>query len=698
MATWSIEHIPANGGASTFASLGVWGFASLQMQFVNWGIDQAAVTTRGGSIAFEAAQFAYLDKLVVWRNGARFAHFWITGLGTSYQVQESRTYTLSGPAWWLAQYALEDTSNITLYTAGAYIALGMASAIAAGAPVACHASLSAALDIGCPDVRSAGTVLALVQEAARHVPFSSGWWDCSGEIPVLTASRRSAGDSTTLTIGTDPIESFGLTPLPDQQVKSVCIQFGWTGSSSYYLECAGTDYTKSGPNRVQVTLNYATPAAALQAAGCGVASKYYVDMAAIPWGGSINLHAAEPADITPIRPGRKVNLAGGLAEWATMDALVQSVVWSVSPETNDLCTLNLGAPDQLGIQEYFDLRAAVGSSAAGESAAEPVSSSDPTPGTYDDLNGGTGGGTPGGSIVAQARGGAWALCGHAEITRDGTYRVGSDGYLWHGAPIVASTPPRRYRRWAGTGSITSTYYSVDCSVVVDVGSVCTASGAQVYTPGAACALSQNDAAGMYLGVDRREDYTRTTMSITPETGGCMAVNAGYSARITGSQLWALTGEDTDGDAIGRMLATEPEWASGATAIRTVRTDGVTGIYREARYRTEHSEDVGQQIWIEGQWVDGVWIAGHYKTAQAKATYATLVGLSPWQRYRVTVALESRPVDSAGAPTGSGEWSADGMRQHYILANIDGEGGFDWQTIEPTAGYETRIASSTVEVT
>ena len=61
MATWSIEHIPANGGASTFASLGVWGFASLQMQFVNWGIDQAAVTTRGGSIAFEAANGNYIE-------------------------------------------------------------------------------------------------------------------------------------------------------------------------------------------------------------------------------------------------------------------------------------------------------------------------------------------------------------------------------------------------------------------------------------------------------------------------------------------------------------------------------------------------------------------------------------------------------------------------------------------------------------
>lgn len=697
MATWSIEHIPANGGASTFASLGVWGFASLQMQFVNWGIDQAAVTTRGGSIAFESAQFAYLDKLVVWRDGVRFAHFWVTGLGAAAQMQESRTYILSGPAWWLAHYALEDTSNITLYTAGAYIALGMASAIAAGAPVACHASLSAALDVGCPDVRSAGTVLALVQEAARHVPFSSGWWDCSGEIPVLTASRRSAGYSTTLTIGTDPIESFGLTPLPDKQVKSVCIQFGWTGSSSYYLECAGTDYTKSGPNRVQVTLNYATPAAALQAAGCGVAAKYYADMAAIPWGGSINLHAAEPADITPIRPGRKVNLAGGLAEWATMDALVQSVVWSVSPETNDICTLNLGAPDQLGIQEYFDLRAAVGSSAAGESAAEPVSSSDPTPGTYDDLNGSTGGSAPLGSIAVQARGGNWSLGGFAacdgtEPSRRWLTRTGSGTIRWDGdtgwqcgslACAHLYTLSGSQHCDASTlvcdGQIQRTYAGTGPGI--GVGGYCLSSPVSPSTW--QCGCGDLWSCGMLGDVQ----------SATPTVGTRVPETAGWS----GAHVATLSDEDTSDNAIARLMATSPEWTSGQTAIRTIPTAGITGVYREMRYRTEHAETSGQQIWVEGQWVDGAWVPGHYRTASTSTTYPTLTGLSPWGRYRVTIPLESRPVDSAGAPTGDGSWTAAGTRQHYILADIDGEGGVDWQTVEPIAGYETRIGSSLVEV-
>ena len=136
----------------------------------------------------------------------------------------------------------------------------------------------------------------------------------------------------------------------------------------------------------------------------------------------------------------------------------------------------------------------------------------------------------------------------------------------------------------------------------------------------------------------------------------------------------LSGADDSTTAIARLLSGDPEWATGVTAIRTIPTTGITGLYREARYRTEHTEGTGESA----------------------VTYPTLEGLEPWQRYRVTVTSESRPVDSAGAPTGDGSWSAAGTRTHYILANLDGEGGIDWQIIEPTAGYETRIASTLVE--
>lgn len=293
------------------------------------------------------------------------------------------------------------------------------------------------------------------------------------------------------------------------------------------------------------------------------------------------------------------------------------------------------------------------------------------PGTYDDLNGGIGG-TPVGTIAVEARGGAWSLCGHGEITRAGTYRQASDGYEWHGAPVVASVPPRRYRRWAGAGTVTMTYYYPGCvSEYPTQPPAITAVGAHVISADT-CDATQNDAAGMYLGEDRREDYTRTSMAISVDTGGCIPVNAGYHARVSGSQLWTLTDEDTDDDAIARLIATDPAWARDTTGIRTIRATGVVGLYRELRYRTEHTEGTGESA----------------------VTYPTLTGMSPWWRYRLTVNLERRPVDEAGSATGP--WEDAGERTHLFLADIDGEGGVDWQTVEPPAGYELRVADTLVE--
>ena len=698
MATWSIEHIPANGGASTFASLGVWGFASLQMQFVNWGIDQATVTTRGGSIAFEAAQFAYLDKLVVWRNGARFAHFWITGLGLSAEQSESRTYTLSGPAWWLNQYAPGDTSNVTLYTAGAYIALGMGAAIAAGAPVGCDSGVSAALNIGCPDVRSAGTVLALVQEAARHVPFSSGWWDCSGETPILHASRRSALSTVTIALVTAAVETFGLTPIPELQLKSVRIRFGWTGGASYYYDTAGTGSDLSGPNRLQCALNYGTQAAALEAAGCGVAEKVFADMSALPWSGAVNLHATEDTDIDPIRPGCALNLTGGRDEWTTMGALVKSVDWFVSPEVNDCCTINLGAPDNLGIQDYFELRSSVGSGAAAESDAAPVDPSSPIPGTLADLNGtSTGGGEPGGSIPVQSRGGAWELKGWPE----------------RGAPSV---PPKRYLCNMLSGT---TYYACEAHDVFpactvedhvwgantfdpDTGAVTNGAYTQV-GPVSGCCLGGSpesfdpDLVGgdgyPYSAVSGTvQTVTRTTVRYDPPASW-----PAHTTAFSGFIQSVLSNEDTPSSAEARLFAAAAWVGGGATtAIRTVPTTGITGIYRRIRYRTEHTAAASSSHWVFGAWVDGVWVPGHSVTVSESTVYPTLTGLAIWSRYRLKIVLQKRPVDAAGAAAGD-YVTGETIYSAPFSTDINGEGGVDWTEIEPEAGYETAIQSATPEL-
>ena len=276
-----------------------------------------------------------------------------------------------------------------------------------------------------------------------------------------------------------------------------------------------------------------------------------------------------------------------------------------------------------------------------------------TPGTYDDLNGTTGGGTPEGIIAVQARGGAWTLVGFQEYTP-------TDG-------SGLSAPPKRYLREAWSGGN-------NCDPAVFA-------GARTVNPATGETTDSTTCNGMAVAYDmygrpsclyfantygsRVETLTRTVCTIAFSGGNEYCTNTGAWVRTLGN-------EDTADSAVQRLLATAVEWSSSATtAIRTVPTTGITGLYREARYRTEHT------------------------AGDPAVTSPTLIGLSPWQRYQLTITLESRPVDEAGTPTG--DWAESGTRTHYILANLDGEGGIDWQVVEPTAGYETRIASTLVEV-
>lgn len=676
MASWSIEHIPAGGGDPVVASLATWGFAGVQIQFVNWSTDQASITARGGSIAFDAAQFGYKDKIVIWRDGVRFFQGWIVGLGLTAQAQESRTYTLAGPSWWLEHlpftwptWPAKEELSLGERASFRWLQFAMNSAIAKGAPIAKAADNYAPFILPTPDLRASSNCLEVIQRVARLHPMSAGFWDYSGEVPVFTASLRAALTAQTVTIGED-IETLGFTPLPDQQVESVHIAYNYTDTFGAHTvhDTAGTEPYGYGPNKLHIAVDVETYVLASEAQSAGIATLLYASLSPLAWSGAVNMHETG-ASLPVILPGSALSVAGGRAEWATMSTVVQSVLWSVSTGANDICTVSIGAPEHLGPQDYLEF-ARAGTLAASSAANNPSPydpptppSDDPgTPGTYDDLNGGTGGGTPSGSIPVQSRGGLWALKGLPEWTD-------------------ISTPPRRYLTKQMAGA--STAANTGCTTTLSAWGASTLDPAMdtwaesaycqfdpVQSEGG-CVIDSGDPIPLTQGSiglfspSWSQSYTRTVATVYP--------TASLWTSSSGAHTATLTSEDTDSAAIHRLLASAPAWGEATTAIHTIRTDGITGVYREARYRTEHT-------------------AGDPAVA-----YATLTGLEPWQRYQLTVKLESRPVDSAGAPTGDGSWSAAGTRTHYIGANIDGEGGIDWQTVEPTAGYETRIASTLVEV-
>ena len=672
MATWSIEHIPAAGGDPTIASLATWGFAGVQIQFENWGKDMAAITARGGTIAFDAAQFAYKDKIIIWRDGVRFFHGWVTGLGLTAQAQESRTYTISGPSWWLEHlpftwptWPAKEELSLGERASFRWIGFALDAAIAKGAPIAKDSGNYAPFILPTPDIRASSNCLEVLQRVARLHPMSAGFWDYSGETPIFRAVLRAGLTPTTIALGTDAVETLGFTPLPDQQVESVHIGYNYTddyGTHTVHNTAGDTPYGY-GPNKLHISVDVDTAALASEAQSAGIAPLLYASLSPLAWSGAVNLHETS-ASLPVVLPGNALSVTGGRAEWETMSTVVQTVVWSVSDAANDLCTITIGPPERLGPQDYLEF-ARAGTLAASSAANNPSPWEPPTPptidpgdpGTYDDLNGSTGGGTPEGIIAVQARGGSWSLGGYSSF----------DG----------SAPTRRWLRADMAYSVT-----YDCGGGADTE---TRSAYGVYDPANFAAGPSGENLSSLNGWSSDgffcsdffpyvKSATTATATATPGTyvsiGFCCGSQYPYTL-ISGSDVQTLSSEYTADDAIARLLAGSPEWGATTTAIRTIPMTGITGLYREARYRTEHT------------------------AGDPAVTTPTLIGLSPWQRYQLTVTLESRPVDEAGTPTG--DWAAAGTRRHYFIADITGEGGIDWQIVEPTAGYETRVASTLLEV-
>lgn len=680
MSTWSLEHIPAAGGASTFGSLKVWGIESFAWQRVNWGVDTLTVSVCGSAPAFSSAIWSYLDKIILWRDGVRFAQAWCTFSQANVQPHQTRTYTLQGPGWFLTQYAPSYDTYITIYTAGAYMALALGNAVAAGAPIAYASSVAAAIDVECPEVRTSSTILELLQRACRYAPLSAGWWDYSGETPVFHAARR--GDLTALDLERSSYvsEPFSLAPRYDLQLKSVRLQFGWSGSTSYYYDTAGTDVELQGPNRLRVALSFSTPEAALKAAGAGIAAKLMADLGPLCWTGTIPLHDGA-SRIPDIRPGIAVNLTGTgcREEWATMAAVVQQVTYAHQLGT-DTASVELGVPEHLGPQDYLEfasLAAQSSASAAGEDDIyqDPASA---VPGSLDDLNGTNEQiGTPGGSIAVQSRGGTWTLCGY----------VPYDG--------IEDSPPTRYRTETPAGTVVRRDYDwmhttllatrTDTPIGPRSWDGCTAPTAslwqRVQTAGGYCEAGTS-------GIDEPPSTAAPVLVahlVRTCTNTCGAIGNGYGCcgnalgncgiEYCGNATRTLSDPDTPEAAWQRLLSTSPAWTTSPnTAIRTVPATGITGIRRELRYRTEHTTGTGP----------------------GAVTSPTLTGLSRWTRYRLAVHLQRRSVDETGSATS--DWvDAETVHSPAWVTDIDGVGGIDWQVIEPDTGYETKVATTEVEL-
>ncbi|OQC18675.1 MAG: hypothetical protein BWX69_03266 [Planctomycetes bacterium ADurb.Bin069] len=395
----------------------------------------------------------------------------------------------------------------------------------------------------------------------------------------------------------------------------------------------------------------------MEAVSYGIAAHLLAALGPLAYAGSISL-VDDISALATARPGLAINLLGGRTEWATMAGVIQQVALSVVAESESL-TVTWGAPRHLGIGEWLDISRHAGDGLGG--AVDPdrlpdgPTSTDPQPGTYDDLNQ-TPPAVPAGNIAIQTRGGTWAKCGF----------VSFDGTL----------PTRRWRRidcsasWIGecsTGAFSSGYSS--WAEYVPSGVSC---GSPTGSPGAVFGHGDEYS---FCGVDH-EPFAKTPTKATATATAGTYISIGWCCGSTypfalssGTATATLSMEDGEEAAYARRFAVS-DWADSPTeAIRTVPETVATGIRRSLRYGTYN----------------------------AAGEYTPLTGMAPWATYRLHAVLERRPVDESGAATGDGAWSPAGdSYSPPWITSLTGTGGATWVEIEPTPGYATRIASVSPE--
>lgn len=671
--TWSISHTPAAGGSATTYALADHDITGIAIEFVNWGMDTASITVARGSPAFAAAAFAYRDKIVILRDGVAFFVGWVTGLGLSAEAEpQSRTYTLSGPSWWLANLPYvwpywPVKADLDVGERLGYVWLGSAldSAINYSAPI--DRSAYGNFTIACPDLRASSTCLEVVQRVARLHPMSAGWWDYSTTEPTFRAALRADHTPQSIAIG-GALASFGFTPLPALQALSVRIAYTYElddGTTATDYEGAGPYPETIGPNRLHFVVEVGDAQASADAQGFQIADIIYASLADLPWAGTLNFDAAL-GTVPAVRPGMRINVTGGRSEWATMEASVQSVQWSISSGAADACTVTLGAPEQLGPQDLLEF-ARAGSIAGGGGGGNlspydppgppppPPGENDSQPGTYDDLNDLLGG-APTGSILVQSRGGSWSLVGWASFdgsdplrrwrthTVDGSITLNDTSYY----QPATFTGTRSYS--ATTGVLSGTYLCNGSEEFVGEG----------IETGAACEW--------WVGFCVNAGYTLTqSQTVRTYTLGGSCTGAGAAS---GFRRYVATNEDTEADAWDRVLADAGTyWRTDVTtAIRTIPTTGTTGVRRELRF--------------------GTYVAA--AMPYDEPIYTPLGGLVHWQRYRLVATLERRTVHEGGGDTGIWEPAGTVYSSPWI-GDLSGQGGAEWTYIEPTPGYETRIS-------
>jgi len=208
------------------------------------------------------------QRIDLYRSGTRFFSGTVTDIKAS--GNEALTVLVSGPWWWL-----ERTNYVTDQTDGTGTAAarltGVFGTTASGVNLktAIETAINTAVTLGVPIANIAGgstvatyfdipritlnqsTCSDVLTELIRIVPDTMAYFDYAPTTPTFHVTRRGVATTRSLTLGTDPVESFDINPVFEMKVEQVVLPFverDALGRTKFSTQNSGT----AAAGRIQV--------------------------------------------------------------------------------------------------------------------------------------------------------------------------------------------------------------------------------------------------------------------------------------------------------------------------------------------------------------------------------------------------------------------------------------------------------------
>jgi len=362
-------------------SLTAWGISSPQLEFMSLDSDILTFEVAASDISAEPP-FAYGARIDLYCDSVR----WFTGtvkeLPASLSAnRDSNRFVIANPWFDLNRVIFQDdryvqidpdnaeagtfkTNNTSvvlfqtlagvLRTNGAQISRALQYANSHGVSLqigtidpAIKVPFQEATDVTCAEV---------IRRCCQYQPDTVSWFDYTTNPPTIHFQRRSNLSGVTLdlaagnfVISAEPSPRYDLRP---DGIKLFIERYTTSEGSTriwYQEQIAGNAH--EGPGCIVSTIPcMSTTSNEDDFVPRTLAQDYFNSVSALQWEGSIKLAEVECSGL--LRPGKMLNLANGRAAWATMAALVQSVVMDLDQGRT---TVKFGPPTQLGTQDFLEL-------------------------------------------------------------------------------------------------------------------------------------------------------------------------------------------------------------------------------------------------------------------------------------------------------------------------------------------------------